>query len=91
MLTSERAWGTMRGAAGNDAMKNAVPSLLLLLTAVIFWAAFLAQKSGSGHLGAFAFTGARSLLGGVSLTALVLILEKPKGTHILLTLAFHAV
>ena len=51
-------------------------TLLLLLTAVIWGAAFLAQKLGSDHLGAFAFTGARSLLGGLSLLVVLAAAER---------------
>ena len=52
------------------------PSLLLLVTAVIWGAAFLAQKLGSSHLGSFAFTGARSFLGGVSLLVVLAVAER---------------
>ena len=51
-------------------------SLLLVVTAVIWGAAFLAQKFGSDHLGAFAFTGARSFLGGLSLLAVLAAAER---------------
>ena len=51
-------------------------SLLLVITAVIWGAAFLAQKIGSDHLGAFAFTGARSLLGGLSLIVVLTVNER---------------
>ena len=51
-------------------------SLLLLITAVIWGAAFLAQKLGADHLGAFAFTGARSLLGGLSLIVVITVSER---------------
>ncbi len=70
------ARGAVAVGAWRTKMKNFVPSLLLVFTAVIWGAAFLAQKSGSGHLGPFAFTGARSLLGAFSIAALVLALEK---------------
>ena len=53
-----------------------VPSLLLLLTAAIWGAAFLAQKLGAAHLGGFAFTAARSLLGGVSLFVVLVAAER---------------
>ena len=51
-------------------------SLLLVITAIIWGAAFLAQKMGSDHLGAFAFTGARSLLGGLSLIVVLVVNER---------------
>ena len=51
-------------------------SLLLVVTAVIWGAAFLAQKLGADHLGAFAFTGARSFLGGLSLLVVLVAAER---------------
>lgn len=48
-------------------MSRLAASLLLVLTSLIWGAAFLAQKLGADHLGPFTFTGARSLLGALSL------------------------
>lgn len=47
-------------------------NLLLLLTAVIWGFAFVAQRSGMEHLGPFAFNGARFLIGGLVLIPLML-------------------
>ena len=46
--------------------------LLLLLTAIIWGLAFVAQKDGMEHIGPFAFNGIRFLLGVVSLLPLLL-------------------
>ena len=48
-------------------MSSLVPSLLLLLTAVIWGAGFVAQRLGMDHVGPFAFTVARNLLGVAAL------------------------
>ena len=48
-------------------MPTIVPSLLLLLTAVIWGAAFVAQRLGMDHVGPFAFTVSRNLLGVLAL------------------------
>ena len=46
-------------------------SLLLVVTAAIWGAAFLAQKLGADHLGPYTFTALRSLLGGLTLLAML--------------------
>lgn len=46
---------------------RAIGNLLLLLTAFIWGAAFVAQRVGMTHLGPFAFNGLRSLVAGVVL------------------------
>ena len=46
--------------------------LLLLLTAIIWGLAFVAQKEGMEHIGPFAFNGIRFLLGAASLLPLLL-------------------
>ena len=51
-----------RGRAG-----SVVPSLLLLVTAVIWGAAFVAQRLGMDHVGPFAFTVSRNVLGVLAL------------------------
>ncbi|MBQ3809879.1 MAG: EamA family transporter, partial [Kiritimatiellae bacterium] len=48
-------------------MSSLGPSLLLLLTAVIWGAAFVAQRLGMDHVGPFAFTVSRNLLGVLAL------------------------
>jgi len=53
-------------------------SALLLLAALIWGFAFVAQRSGSENLGAFAFNGIRFMMGAISLIPVVLIFEKEK-------------
>ena len=55
-----------RGRAG-----SVVPSLLLLLTAVIWGAAFVAQRLGMDHVGPWAFGVARNLLGFLALLPVI--------------------
>lgn len=47
-------------------------NLLLLLTAVIWGFAFVAQRVGAAHMGPFAFNGVRFALGSVSLLPLII-------------------
>lgn len=54
-------------------------SFLLVLTALIWGAAFLAQKLGADHIGPYAFIVGRSILGGLSLL-LVLAFRRPANT-----------
>ena len=51
-------------------------NVLLLLTAAIWGLAFVAQRMGSDHLGAFAFNGIRFAIGSISLVPLIIILNK---------------
>ncbi len=51
-------------------------NLLLLLTAVIWGVAFVAQKSGGEGLGAFTVIGLRSLIGALGLALLLPLLDK---------------
>ena len=53
-------------------MRSLLGPVLILICTVIWGAAFLAQKLGSDHLGPFAVTCARNLLGGACLFALTL-------------------
>ncbi len=52
----------MKATGERTALKG---SLLLLLGAAIWGAAFVAQRAGMDHLGPFAFSGIRMLLGGI--------------------------
>lgn len=52
--------------------------LILLLTAMIWGFAFVAQLVGTDYVGAFTFNGTRFLIGAVSLIPVVLIFEKIK-------------
>lgn len=51
-------------------------SMLLLLTAAIWGFAFVAQRVGTMHVGAFTFTGLRFALGSLSLLPLLIISER---------------
>ncbi|WP_346913948.1 DMT family transporter [Clostridium sp.] len=51
---------------------------LLLLTAAIWGLAFVAQKVGAEHVGAFTFNGIRFALGSISLIPLILFLNRKK-------------
>lgn len=49
----------------------------LVLTAVVWGFAFVAQTVGSDHMGTFLFNGIRFSLGGMSLIPVILLFEKP--------------
>ena len=51
---------------------------LLLLTAVIWGLAFVAQEVGAAYLGTFSFNGIRFLMGAVSLLPVILLFEREK-------------
>jgi drug/metabolite transporter (DMT)-like permease len=53
--------------------------LLLLLTAMIWGTAFVAQSAGMDYVGPFTFLAARSLLGGVVLLPCIPLLSRGKG------------
>lgn len=53
-------------------------NLLLLLTAAIWGFAFVAQRVGSQHVGAFTFNGIRFALGSMSLVPLIIYFDKKK-------------
>ncbi|MBS3809731.1 MAG: DMT family transporter [Desulfobacterales bacterium] len=50
--------------------------LLLLLTAMIWGSAFVAQKVGMDHIGPFMYTGIRFALGALFLTPVMLVLDR---------------
>ena len=57
--------------------KAGFTSVLLLLTTSIIWGfAFVAQRVGSDHMGAFAFNGIRFSLGTISLIPVIMLFEK---------------
>ena len=60
-------------------MKKVSGSLLLLLTALIWGTAFVAQRTGMDHVGPFTFQAARGLLGGLTLLPVVLWQKKSQG------------
>ena len=51
-------------------------SFILFLCAVIWGSAFVAQALGMTHIGPFAFTFARSIIGGLFLLAVLPILDR---------------
>ncbi len=53
-------------------------SLMLLLAAVIWGSAFVAQTLGMDHIGPFTFQAVRSLMGAVALLPVILIFERQK-------------
>ncbi|MBO5126788.1 MAG: DMT family transporter, partial [Clostridia bacterium] len=57
--------------------KNMTKGIIFLVTAAVVWGfAFVAQRLGSDHVGAFTFNGARFLLGTLSLIPVILLFEK---------------
>jgi len=60
-------------------MKKASGSLLLLLTALIWGAAFAAQRTGMDHVGPFTFQVIRGLLGFFSLLPIIIWQKKRQG------------
>ncbi len=57
--------------------------LLLLLTALIWGSAFVAQKAGMDHIGPFMYTGVRFALGALALTPLALRPGRPRPPTVL--------
>lgn len=63
-------------------MKRLRGNLLLILTAMIWGAAFVAQSVGMDHVGPFTFLCTRSILGGVVLLPVIFFREKKsRGKH----------
>lgn len=60
-------------------MKRTSGSLLLLLTALIWGVAFVAQRTGMDHVGPFTFQTTRGLLGALSLLPVILCQKKTQG------------
>ena len=60
-------------------MKEKIKSTsLLLLTAIIWGFAFVAQRVGAEHVDTFTFNGIRFVLGSISLIPVILIFEREK-------------
>ena len=59
-------------------MKNYKSLALLLMTAMIWGFAFVAQRMGADYVEAFTFNGIRFLLGGFSLIPVIMLFEKPE-------------
>lgn len=57
-------------------------TLFLLLTAIIWGLAFVAQEVGAAYLGTFSFNGIRFLLGAFSLVPVILLFEREGLKHI---------
>lgn len=60
-------------------------NLLLLITALIWGSAFVAQSVGMDHIGAFTFQGVRSLVGSAVLLPVILVIsamKKKKGEYV---------
>jgi len=60
--------------------KELIATGLLVLTAAIWGFAFVAQRVGSGYVGAFTYNGVRFALGAVSLLPVIYITSKKKNT-----------
>ncbi len=56
--------------------KRFISNCMLILTAMIWGFAFVAQKEASGYIGSLTFIGIRFLLGGLSLIPVILIFER---------------
>ncbi len=60
-----------------DRKKNTTRGIVFLITAAVIWGfAFVAQRVGSDHVGAFTFNGTRFFLGAVSLIPVILLFER---------------
>lgn len=59
--------------------KSLTSNLLLLLTAIIWGFAFVAQRAGMEHVGPFTFNGIRFLLGSLTLLPLLALQSKSRG------------
>lgn len=59
--------------------KSLTSDLLLLLTAIIWGFAFVAQRAGMEHVGPFTFNGIRFLLGSLTLLPLLALQRKSRG------------
>ena len=56
--------------------KRATANLILVLTAMIWGFAFVAQKDSSAYIGAFTFNGIRFMLGAISLIPVIFVFER---------------
>ena len=62
--------------------KKSVNNVLLLLTALIWGAAFVAQSVGMDYIGPFTFNCVRSILGGIVLIPVIYVLDKKRKEEI---------
>ena len=58
--------------------KRYANNLILLIIALIWGAAFVAQSAGMDYIGPFTFNCARSILGGIVLIPVIYVLDKKK-------------
>lgn len=58
--------------------KNLKNNLLLVLTALIWGCAFVAQSVGADYVGPFTFNSVRNILGGIALLPVIFVLDKVK-------------
>lgn len=65
--------------------KDLFGSLMLLITAIVWGFAFVAQSIGGDTVGPFLFNGVRNVLGSVVLIPVILIIKKVKGIDKILT------
>ena len=65
----------------SDGMRKTTGSLLLLLTALIWGAAFVAQRTGMDHVGPFTFNAARSVIGGLVLLPVIFAMDRKKSAE----------
>lgn len=56
--------------------KKMQSNILLLLTAIIWGSAFVAQKSGMDYIEPFTFNGIRTFIGGLVLIPVIMIMSK---------------
>lgn len=68
----------MNNTVKKDSKKKILSALMLVLTAMIWGFAFVAQRVGAESVGAFVFNGLRFALGAVSLIPVYLIFEREK-------------
>ena len=62
--------------------KRYVNNLILLIIALIWGAAFVAQSAGMDYIGPFTFNSARSILGGIVLIPVIYVLNKKRKDEI---------
>jgi drug/metabolite transporter (DMT)-like permease len=65
-------------AMPNEKRQQAVSYILLLIGAFIWGSAFIFQKKGMDHIGAFAFNGIRNIMGATALVPFILVSDRVK-------------
>ena len=59
--------------------RQARNSCLLLLTAIVWGMAFVAQSTGMEHVGPFTFNSVRNIIGGLVLIPVIMVIRKING------------